>query len=131
MSINLYGQAVTFVLVTAIGFGFGVFYDVFRMCFKGFIGDLTFWAITLAVFFFLILQINFGQIRFFVFLGMGIGFVLYLNTLRPMLKKPLSAIEKYVKMKVNKWHERRLERESRFAKTESHDKEFSVKKSLE
>jgi len=106
MSINLYGQAVTFILAAAIGFGLGIFYDTFRIFLKS-VGDFIFWVVSLAVSFLLLLRINFAQMRFFIFLALALGFILYFNTLRYLVKKPLFAFKKYVKIRINHYYERR------------------------
>ena len=109
-------QAATFLFATGLGFALGIFYDVFRVLRHGFkpkmivgaLWDMVFW-LTLTVFlFFILLQTNFGQLRFFIFLGLLIGFVLHLSTLSKLIisltkraKKGLRLGKKYAMMKGN------------------------------
>ncbi|MDR2167695.1 MAG: spore cortex biosynthesis protein YabQ [Clostridiales bacterium] len=110
-------QAATFLIICAAGFALGIFYDVFRILRKIVrhnavfisIEDIIFWLAAAALTFFLLMRINFGELRFFIFLALAIGLAIYFSSLsRPilhfggLLKKGLHKGGKYVKIKATK-----------------------------
>jgi len=89
MTADLTGQAITFLLTVLAGFAFGLVYDGFRIFRKMLhhnsiitaIEDVLFWVLSALLLFTLLVHINFGQVRFFTFLGVALGIILYLYTL--------------------------------------------------
>ena len=69
-------MALIFLLTVAMGLALGVFYDMLRAL-RSPIKDLLFWLSATFFVFFVLLHTNFAQLRFFVFLGLSIGGVLY------------------------------------------------------
>ena len=96
------GQASTFLLTVALGFALGIFYDIFRILRQAFgprvifgaIWDLGFWlAVTLALFF-VLLHLNFGELRFYIFLGLAIGVALHLCSLSRLIMRAATVAKK-------------------------------------
>ena len=121
MTADLLGQAITFSLVAAMGFALGIFYDIFRVFRKMLrhnavfiaIEDVIFWLLATGLLFVLLLWINFGQIRAFVFIAAALGILIYFSTLSKLLmlaaarlinlvKRGLRRAQKYVMMKLPK-----------------------------
>ncbi|MCL2854389.1 MAG: septum formation initiator family protein [Defluviitaleaceae bacterium] len=90
---DLTGQGFTFLLTAAAGFVFGFIYDGFRIFRKMLrhnplltaLEDALFWLFCALLLFALLMHINFGQLRFFTFLGVGLGITLYLCTLSRLI----------------------------------------------
>lgn len=91
MILDMGGQAWLFLSTVAAGAVIGLFYDFFRILRRVAarfntawlvqLEDFLFWIIvTLGMFYFMLNQ-SFGEIRFFSFLGAGIGILLYFATL--------------------------------------------------
>ncbi|GAW92239.1 spore cortex biosynthesis protein YabQ [Calderihabitans maritimus] len=86
-------QVFHFVFTLLIGFIFGLifdFYRIFRWLFKPkkfgtYLGDLFLWILLTALGFNLLLVSNLGEVRFYVFIGMGAGFALYYRFFSPGL----------------------------------------------
>lgn len=82
------GEAYIFYVALAGGVLTGVIFDVFRAFRKqynssvGFVAvqDIFFWIITAGIIFGLLLKYNFGQPRFFIFVGIVLGGILYHTT---------------------------------------------------
>lgn len=112
----LSGQAITFLIAVGLGFALGIFYDIFRIITqsglsKFFVAvcDIVFWITVTIAMFFAMLHVNFGEMRFFIFLGFAIGVCLHLCTLSRFVlragqtaKKGLHTAGKCVKIKGNK-----------------------------
>ena len=71
------------------GFLIGIFFDIFRILRKSFktsdtltyFEDFLFWIITGIYLIFIIFKFSFGQIRFFMFASLIIGFIIYILTI--------------------------------------------------
>ncbi|MCL2236038.1 MAG: spore cortex biosynthesis protein YabQ [Defluviitaleaceae bacterium] len=89
MTADLTGQALTFLITVLAGFAFGLVYDGFRIFRKMLrhsplltaVEDVLFWVLSALLLFALLMHVNFGQVRFFTFLGVALGIILYLCTL--------------------------------------------------
>ena len=76
-------------LFTGSGFLIGIFFDIFRILRKSFktpdiltyFEDFLFWIITGIYLIFIIFKFSFGQIRFFMFASLILGFALYILTI--------------------------------------------------
>ena len=96
MTASLGGHAFVFLFMCLSGFVVGVFYDIFRvfrrMLNVGFAAtafwDLLFWFMSIIIFFYLLLYINFGELRMFIFLGIALGLTLYFITLSRLFLPP-------------------------------------------
>lgn len=80
-------QAVSLVLTIGIGFLTGIIYDIYRVT-RGIwqpkrlgtlIGDFFFWVIITILVFSLLLLGNWGEVRVYVFLGLALGFLMYIK----------------------------------------------------
>lgn len=107
MHFQIYAPAQLFLFLQAIffGIGLGIFYDVFRILRIAvkdnsiiiFFEDLLFF-ISASIFTFLfIFSVNSGQLRWFIFLGLILGFVVYYFTLGKLVLKISQVIIKAVK----------------------------------
>ena len=82
-----------FVMSMAAGGGIGLFFDFFRAARKEIphkkwciaIEDLFFWMTAGCFLFGLLEKWNYGILRFYVFLGNGIGFLIYKNTVQNLI----------------------------------------------
>lgn len=86
---TLVNQMCSFAATIVIGVAAGFCYDyyrvvrgVFRLKKAGtFLGDILFWLITTAVVFLMLLQGNWGEVRLYVFIGLGLGALIYFRFL--------------------------------------------------
>ena len=86
-------QGYLFLIFTIDGFIIGLLFDFFRILRKSFktpnivtyIEDILFWLLTGYLLLYSIFTFNNGEIRFFIFLGIGIGIILYMLTLSKYL----------------------------------------------
>ena len=111
------GQSITFLIAVGIGFVLGIFYDIFRIIrhsglnkFFIYLCDIAFWLTVTITMFFAFLHVNFGEMRFFIFLGFGVGICIYFCTLSRFIvkagikvKKGLHQTAKYVRIKSDKF----------------------------
>lgn len=95
-------QALIFLVTVLAGAVIGLVFDVYRTL-RGFVkpgelgttlGDLIFWAVATVLAFALLIATNGGEVRAFVFIGMGIGFGLYRATLGPVAIRTFAAFFK-------------------------------------
>lgn len=86
---SLTSQFYAFLVTVLAGVTIGVIFDFYRVI-RGlarprkvftYLGDLAFWVISTMVIFFLLLVGNWGEIRFYVFIGILAGIGLYLKCL--------------------------------------------------
>lgn len=102
-------QAYLFLIFTLDGFIIGLVYDFFRILRKSFktsnlvtyIEDIVFWILTGFLILYSIFTFNNGEIRFFMFLGITIGIVLYMLMLSNYLIKINISIIKTIKNVTN------------------------------
>lgn len=81
----------------ACGAGLGFLFDLWRayraVLSPGWIvtslGDLVFWALAAFLVAGALLLINYGQVRMYIFLSLGLGFFIYQVLLSPFLRRPL------------------------------------------
>lgn len=79
-------QAYIFAIFILNGFLIGLLFDIFRIIRKSFktpdfftyIHDITFWIISGIIIMYSIFKFNNGELRLFIFLGIGLGLALYL-----------------------------------------------------
>ncbi|WP_207207941.1 spore cortex biosynthesis protein YabQ [Xylanivirga thermophila] len=97
-------QAYIFLSAVYVGIIMGVIYDFFRAIryrakpnriVTG-IMDLIFWLIVAVLAFMVFYYTNYGQIRFFNFIGMALGWLLYTITLSPWILKFIISIFKVI-----------------------------------
>jgi len=105
MILSMPAQAWLFLTTVGVGAAVGLFYDFFRVLRKTTphgkiavqIEDILFWLAVTVVIFYYMLHRNFGEIRVFVLLGIGIGAVLYLATVSFWVVKAAVAVVEYLK----------------------------------
>lgn len=98
-------QAYLFLIFSLDGFIIGLTFDFFRILRKSFktpnlvtyIEDTIFWILTGFLILYSIFTFNNGEIRFFVFLGLAIGIVLYILTFSNYIVKISVIIIKTIK----------------------------------
>ncbi|MFX4263585.1 spore cortex biosynthesis protein YabQ [Pelotomaculum propionicicum] len=81
----LLSQARAFFMTIGIGILAAFCYDYYREIRRAFrfkkigtfLGDLIYWLITTVIVFLLLLEANWGEMRMYVFLGLGLGALLY------------------------------------------------------
>lgn len=91
----LINQTSLFLIFTIDGVLIGIIFDIFRILRKAiktsdfvtYIEDFLFWIITSIILFYSIFTYNNGELRFFMFLAVILGFVLYLCTISSYLIK--------------------------------------------
>lgn len=79
-------QVLTFIVFILNGFLIGLVFDIFRVLRKSFktpdsityVQDILFWLLSGIMVIFTILKFNNGEIRLFIFLGIFLGFSLYM-----------------------------------------------------
>ena len=79
-------QALLFFIFVINGLLIGILFDVFRILrisfktkdFVTYIEDITFWILTGSIILYSIFIFNNGEIRFFIFIGIIIGVILYM-----------------------------------------------------
>jgi len=105
MILSMPGQAWLFLTTVCVGGAVGLFYDFFRVLRRCAphkrwavqLEDILFWlAVTVLVFYYM-LHRNYGEIRLFVLLGIGVGALLYFATISPFIVKIAVAIVEYLK----------------------------------
>ncbi|MCL2500006.1 MAG: spore cortex biosynthesis protein YabQ [Defluviitaleaceae bacterium] len=105
MILSMPAQAWLFVATVVVGGAVGVFYDFFRVLRRTAphgkwavqLEDLFFWlAVTVLVFYYM-LHRNYGEIRFFALLGMGLGVTLYFVTVSRIIIWVSVAVVEYIK----------------------------------
>lgn len=83
-------QFVTMISMVLMGSYFGAAFDTYHRLFNRsnrqavivFINDLIFWLLQGLIAFYLLYQINFGEIRFYIFLALLCGFAAYQSLLK-------------------------------------------------
>jgi len=98
-------QAIAFLVAVAAGFSIGFFYDAFRVIRLAFphsslvvqIEDVLYWLCTPFYFFYVLLRVGYGDVRFFSFLGAFLGVLLYFLTLSRLVMKISAFIIRVIK----------------------------------
>lgn len=91
----LINQTLLFLIFTINGVLIGIIFDIFRISrktiktsdFVTYIEDFLFWIITSIILLYSIFTYNNGELRFFMFLAVILGFLLYLFTISSYLIK--------------------------------------------
>lgn len=87
MSYEIQAQVLFLITAFLLGFLIGFLFDIYRRLRKTispgplvtFIGDLGFWVLVTIVTFSLLYKVNFAQVRGYLFLGLGIGLIIYFS----------------------------------------------------
>jgi len=85
--VTLFVQGMVFGTMLATGMVLGTWFDLFRFISRrsktAFLHllDLLFWAVTTCVVFVVLININFLELRAYVFVSLALGFILYLKFL--------------------------------------------------
>ena len=95
MAITMSGQTIVFLRSLLLGAAVGCFYDLFRITRIAFIipaplvlvEDLLFFLFSSTVLFGFMLEHSFGQVRYFILLGVALGWVVYYNTVGSFVMK--------------------------------------------
>ncbi len=103
MILDIGEQANLFLLAFYIGIFSAILYDIFRVIRKVFahknylvyIEDFLFWIIVTCCFYYIFLHKNNGEIRFYLLLGLFIGFLLFILTLSRFFRKYLEIIFRF------------------------------------
>ncbi len=126
--INTLDQIYVFLGAVYCGIIVGVWYDLVRLIRIFFeakkklciLLDLLFWIGTAALYFFIMLDIDNAQLRFYPFLGSVLGFVVYilgpskiiLKGFVPLVRKGGSKTRSVVKTRAQLYKKRRLEKKA-------------------
>ena len=89
MNINIYNQLYNLLVFLITGIIIGILFDIFRIFRKSFktpdfltyLEDILFWILTGFVLLFSIFVFNSGEIRSYIFVGLGVGIIMYLLTI--------------------------------------------------
>lgn len=88
-------QFLLFLIYLISGILIGVVFDFFRSLRKSiktsnlftYIEDILFWVIASSIIILTILKYNYGELRLYIFLGIGVGLTIYFITLSKLLIK--------------------------------------------
>lgn len=102
---EVYNQLFCLLIFTITGITIGILFDVFRILRKSFktadiityLQDILFWLIAGSIILFSIFQFNHGEIRSYVFIGIMLGFVLYMITISKFIIKYSVFIIQWIK----------------------------------
>ncbi|NLO76543.1 MAG: hypothetical protein GX092_06720 [Clostridia bacterium] len=103
---SVLNQAMIFFLVLVWGNFVGLIFDCYRLFRQiwrlGFwgtsLGDLFFWLIVTFLTYLFLMLISWGEVRFYVFLGIGIGLIIYFKLFSPSVRWFLRKIFFYCKL---------------------------------
>ena len=103
-------QAYLFLIFIVNGLIIGFLFDFFRILRKSFktkdfvtyIEDITFWILTGFIVLYSIFIFNNGEIRFFIFLAIGLGCLLYMTIFSSSIVKSSVFVIKWVKKILSK-----------------------------
>lgn len=92
---SVFNQLIIFFSVIIWGSFIGIIFDIYRSLRQFWrpgkwgtsLGDLVFWLIITLMTYFVLLLVSWGEVRFYVFLGMGIGLVIYLKYFSKTMRK--------------------------------------------
>ncbi|NLI12844.1 MAG: spore cortex biosynthesis protein YabQ [Peptococcaceae bacterium] len=96
---SLYSQARAFLITIGIGAAAGFCFDYYRIVRRAFrlkkigtcIGDAMFWLVTTVIVFTALLWGNWGEVRLYVMIGLGLGALLYFN----LFSRPASRVIRF------------------------------------
>jgi spore cortex biosynthesis protein YabQ len=108
MILSMSRQTALFFSTVCAGAAIGVIYDFFRIFRKTTphknafvqIEDLIFWLAATLLMFYFMLHASFGEIRFFVIIGVSVGMLLYFATLSKLVIKIFVAVVNFMKQVV-------------------------------
>lgn len=88
-------QFLLFLIYLVSGVLIGIVFDFFRSLRRSiktsnlftYIEDIIFWAITSFIIVVTILKFNYGELRLYIFIGIGLGLIIYFITLSKVLIK--------------------------------------------
>lgn len=88
-------QTIVFFSVIIWGFFIGVIFDCYRTIRQLWrpglwgtsLGDLFFWLLVTATTYFYLMLISWGEVRFYVFLGMGMGLIIYFRLISKTVRR--------------------------------------------
>ncbi len=95
MNISIYNQLYNILIFFIIGIVIGILFDIFRILRKTFktpdivtiIEDILFWILVGIIIIFSIFKFNNGILRSYIFVGLIIGFIIYMLTISKYLMK--------------------------------------------
>ncbi|MGI6588145.1 MAG: spore cortex biosynthesis protein YabQ [Peptococcia bacterium] len=98
-------QVIVFSLVTVWGSFVGIIFDCFRTLRRVWraghwgtsLGDIVFWLLVTVFTYLLLMLLTWGEVRFYIFLGMGLGLCLYLKFFSKIIRKYLLKVFFYGK----------------------------------
>ncbi len=104
MGVSTANQAYVFLATVYGGLVIGLFFDIYRMIRRIFrpgkfltgVMDLIFWVIIALFSFFILFYINDGQVRLYSFLGIGLGWGLYILSISQLVMWIFDLIYKWV-----------------------------------
>ena len=103
---SVLNQAVVFFLVLVWGNFVGLIFDCYRILRQIWrpglwgtsLGDLFFWLLVTSLTYFFLMLLNWGEVRFYVFLGIGIGLMIYLKLFSLSVRRFLQKVIFYSKV---------------------------------
>ena len=110
MSELLSNQLYVFLIYCLCGVIIGIFFDVFRILRKSFktpdiityMEDVLFWFLTGIFLIFVIFKFNNGELRSYIFVGLGLGITIYLLIFSKLFINVNTTIIKFLKMIIRK-----------------------------
>jgi spore cortex biosynthesis protein YabQ len=93
-------QVKALIVMILFGFAMGVGFEIYRELKRIFrlrprainFWDLVIWLIFLGVAYGVLLHINYGQVRLFVFIAMALGLLIYFRFFSPIARRPISIL---------------------------------------
>ncbi|MDX9871998.1 MAG: spore cortex biosynthesis protein YabQ [Clostridia bacterium] len=97
-------QITVFIMLVILGLAIGLIYDFYRVLRrvhglkkKGTnIGDAFFWLVVTVCTYIFLLKILWGEVRFYVFISMAIGFILYIKVGSPFIFRKLFYLYNFI-----------------------------------
>lgn len=110
MIVSVGEQAYLFLISVCIGGLFGMVYDNFRVIrilikhkrINVYLEDGLFWIIITGITYYVFLHKNNGEVRLYMLLGIGLGFVVYIFTISKIIVKVYTEILKIVSVSLYK-----------------------------
>jgi len=103
---SVLNQVIIFSLVFVWGNFVGLIFDCYRT-FRQFwrpglwgtsLGDMFFWLLVTSLTYFFLMLISWGEVRFYVFLSIGIGLIIYLKLFSLSIRRLLQKVVFYSKV---------------------------------
>ncbi len=104
MILSMSNQAVIFLTTAIIGVVIGFIYDLFRVFRKivphndifTYLEDAVYWVIVSIIMFYVMLNKNYGEIRFFSIFGAFLGMIIYFYTISRLFMKVSVAVVNFL-----------------------------------